>query len=217
MSREPIELANLLFEAASNVDALVSEAAPQLVGIRFNSEVLMEAGADQASDRRTENLPAQVIAKRLDNVPVLIGVLTGLPIKGNLEAQLRRYRNQATIARSWLASEAPNLQLFLISPEQARRDLNWRQLAAEIEADDRTCRKLVWLLDAAPTPADAKEFLDRTFLARPWPRPTEQRKELLDGIASFSLPAGWEEALDEDLDYNQLVEELIQIEQGAGA
>jgi hypothetical protein len=123
---------------------------------------------------------------------------------------LRGYRNQALIARSWLGSNAPNLQLFLIVPTYAQGDGKWRQVAAKIEADDRLCRKLVWLFDAANPIVSARRFLDRTFIARPWP--AVQRTGQLDNIANFALPKGWEEAIENpDHDFSSLVEQLIKI------
>lgn len=146
-----------------------------------------------------------------DDFPVLFGVLTGPPNRGNVSTQVLRYRNQATIARSWLGAAAPNLHLFLAGPIGAFGAPEWRQLAAEIEADDRVCRKLVWLFNDPPTADSAKEFLERTFVARPWP--TEQRSERLDSVANFSLPDGWEDALqDQELDFTTLVDRLIELQ-----
>jgi hypothetical protein len=213
-TREAPELATLLLEAARVSGATVADALPQLTGARFNTEVLSEAISGEGLSRHEGDLPQRVASALLDGMPVLFGAITGSPIKGSLNPQLRRYRNQATIARSWLSSEAPNLQLFLAGPAGALRDAAWRQLAAEIEADDRTCRKLVWLFDGAPTLEDARAFLERTFVARPWP--AEQLMQQLDGMANFSLPNGWEEAIeDPDLDFGGLVDRLIELERGA--
>jgi hypothetical protein len=90
---------------------------------------------------------------------------------------------------------------------------DWRQIAAEVEADDRTCRKLVWLFKD-PGQADAQAFLRRTFVARPWP--TSPQKVSLDAVASYSLPKGWEEAAeDPSLDFEGLVDRLVLLEGGA--
>ncbi len=92
-------------------------------------------------------------------------------------------------------------------------DGTWRQFAAEIEADDRVCRKQVWLFGTQPSVDEARDFLERTFVARPWP--SEQRTESLDTMANFSLPNGWEEALqNQELDFSGLVEQLIALEEG---
>jgi hypothetical protein len=201
--------ADLLLQAAERIGARVADGAAELIGSRFNSEVLSEAVS--SIKRHDNDLPRAVRAARIDDIPVLIGELSGTALRASIEPHLRRYRNQAIIARSWLAAEAPNLQLFLIGPQGAFSRSDWRQLASEIEADDRTCRKLVWLFDQAPTVDDAEAFLTRTFVARPWP--TQQQQVLLDTVASYALPDGWEEAVDDkDLDFDGLVEALIELE-----
>lgn len=204
------KFADLLLQAADRIGGKVSTAAIELVGSRFNSEVLSEAIGRSSITRHDNDLPNVVHAVRIDDVPVLIGELSGIALRASVEPQLRRYRNQATIARSWLAAEAPNLQMFLVGPPGAYGRPEWRQLAAEIEADDRTCRKLVWLLDQAPDAAEAEAFLARTFVARPWP--TQQQQVLLDTVASYALPEGWEEAVDKELDFDGLIEALIELE-----
>lgn len=203
--------ADLLLQAAGRIGARVADGPAELVGSRFNSEVLSEAVSGSSIARHDNDLPRAVRAARIDDIPVLMGELSGTALRASIEPQLRRYRNQAIIARSWLAAEAPNLQMFLIGPPGAYSRSDWRQLAAEIEADDRTCRKLVWLFDQAPTLDDAEAFLTRTFVARPWP--TQQQQVLLDTVASYALPDGWEEAVDDkELDFDGLVETLIELE-----
>jgi hypothetical protein len=211
---EAPKLAFLLINAARRIGATVRDGSPELVGSRFNAEVLSEAVAHSVVSRREGDLPTLITSVRIDDIPVLIGELSGAAIRSVVEPQLRRYRNQATIARSWLASEAPNLQLFLIGPGGSFGDSGWRQLAAEIEVDDRTCRKLVWLRDSKPGDDDAEVFLTRTFVARPWPNAHQQ--VLLDTVASYSLPEGWEEAADNaELDNDGLVSRLIALEEQA--
>lgn len=214
--REPPPLMQLMIEAAQGIGAVVTDAPEQLSGSGFNSEVLGDAIAGGTIGRRESDLPHYVAAATLDGIPVLFGMLDGSALKASVDQQMRRYRNQATIARSWLGSNAPNLQLFVSAPCGALRDPAWRQLAAEIEADDRTCRKLVWLFEKSPTLDDAKGFFERTFIARPWP--VDQLTQQLDSMANISLPIGWEEAIeDPDLDFSGLVERLIELERGASA
>lgn len=205
-------LISMLIDAADAIGASVADAPAYLTGPKFNAEVLSDAISGDFLSRRGNDLPQHVYAKQIDGFPVLIGILNG-PANGSiLDAQLRLYRNQATIARSWLGAEAANLHLFLIGPTGALVNASWRQFAAEIEADDRVCRKQVWLFDAAPSLDDAREFLERTFIARPWP--SEQRTELLDSMAKISLPHGWEEALqNQELDFSELVDKLIALEE----
>lgn len=204
-------LAPIFLQAALAIGATVTDAPEYLKGDRFNSEVLSDAISGSTLRRHGSDLPASVEAVVFDGFPVLLGVLAGPPNRANISTQVLRYRNQATIARSWLGAAAPNLHLFLVGPVGAFEDPAWRQLAAEIEADDRVCRKLVWLFNNSPTADGAKEFLERTFVARPWP--TEQRSERLDSVANFSLPDGWEDALqDEELDFSALVDRLIELQ-----
>lgn len=203
----------LMLEGARAVGASVGNAPPQLCGQRFNSEVLSEMIAVRTLDRRRAELPQHVAAAMLDGMPVLFGEIEGPSHRANIERQMRGYRNQATIARSWLGTEAPNLQLFLTGPIGAWRNPSWRQLAAEIEADERICRKLVWLFEGQPTIEDAKGFFERTFIARPWP--IEQTTQQLDRMVTFELPKGWEEAInDPELDFSGLVERLVELERG---
>jgi hypothetical protein len=203
----------VLADAARAIGATVSDAPAYLTGDRFNSEVLSDAISGSALRRQGSELPQAVNGVLFDGFPVLVGALSGPPNRANVATQLRRYRNQATIARSWLGAQAPNLHLFLAGPPGAIGDGSWRQLAAEIEADDRVCRKLIWLFDATPTFESARVFLERTFIARPWP--TEQRVERLDSIANFALPPGWEEALqNQELDFTALVDQLIELHGG---
>ncbi len=204
-------LATILRRAAGIIGSTVTDAPEHLKGDRFNSEVLSDAISGKTVRRQDSDLPASFEAVIFDSFPVLLGVLTGSPNRGNVTTQVLRYRNQATIARSWLGAAAPNLHLFLAAPIGAFGAPDWRQLAAEIEADDRVCRKLVWLFNDSPTEDSAKEFLERTFVARPWPK--EQRSERLDSVSNFSLPYGWEDALQEhELDFTALVDRLIELQ-----
>ena len=205
-----------MLEAARAIGATVADAPSYLKGDRFNSEVLSDAISGGTLRRQGSDLPQSVEAVVLDGFPILVGVLTGLANRASIGMQLRRYRNQATIARSWLGAEAPNLHLILAGPADSFAVSDWRQLAAEIEADDRVCRKLVWLFNGSPTVDSARNFLERTFIARPWP--TEQRSERLDSMANLSLPNGWEDAIqDKELDFSALVEQLIELQRGAAA
>lgn len=201
----------ILRDAARLIGASTNAAPSELKGDRFNAEVLRDGVSGNPVRRHDRDLPASIEAELFDDFPVLIGVLAGDPGEASIDAQLRRYRNQATIARSWLGVRAPNLHLFLIGPAGASVDSKWRQVAAEIESDDRVCRKLVWLFNENPTVPEARSFLERTFLARPWPlAPSAQR---LDEMADVALPPGWEEAiLDGQADANWLVDKLIELE-----
>ncbi len=211
MPNNASNLVPLLVRAAESIGAAVTVAPDYLKGDRFNSEVLSDAISGNAVRRQGSDLPTSVEAVVFDGFPILLGILVGPPNRSSVSTQVLRYRNQATIARSWLGAAAPNLHLFLAGPSGAFADPYWRQLAAEIEADDRVCRKLVWLFNDSATTDNAREFLERTFVARPWP--AEQRTERLDSAANFALPGGWEDALeDPDLDFAGLVDRLIELQ-----
>jgi hypothetical protein len=212
MAQDPV-YQPLLLTAARAMGAKVDMAPAEWTGAVFNAEVLSTAFKEPLQ-RHDRDLPRLVGAARLDDMPVLIGELEGPAERASMNDLSRRYRNQATIARSWLGPEAANLQLFLIGPRDARSDVRWRQLAAAIEADDRVCRKLVWLFEDDPSIELASDFLDRTFLARPWQANGREIAEL-DRMSDIALPAGWEAAIDDqELDTDLLVRRLIGIEGG---
>jgi hypothetical protein len=212
MAQEPV-YQSLLLTAARAMGAKVDMAPAEWTGTVFNAEVLSTAFKEPLQ-RQDRDLPRLVGAARLDDMPVLIGELEGPPERASVNDLSRRYRNQATIARSWVGPEAANLQLFLIGPPDARSDVRWLQLAAAVEADDRVCRKLVWLFQDDPSIELARSFLDRTFLARPWQADSPEIVEL-DRMSDIALPEGWEAVIDDpDLDTDDLVQRLIGFEVG---
>lgn len=60
-----------------------------------------------------------------------------------------------------------DLHLFVIATPASGRDEFIRRDRSRIEADERICRKQVWL---SGIDGNASEFLDSTFLANPWQR-----------------------------------------------
>ncbi|MCX5581642.1 hypothetical protein [Kaistia terrae] len=202
----------LILQAAETLGSDVAPAPPEWTGPAFNAEVLSSASRRPAFQRNEKDLPRQVVAFRVDGAPLLIGEIHGPPNLAVVADQLRRYRNQATIARSWLGAEGPNLQLFLVGPLGALSHRSWWQLAAGVEADDRICRKLMWLFDGSPTLESAVEFLGRTFVATPWDK-EEQIKAQLDQMADVGLPSGWQALVDdEELDAEGIVNRIIDLE-----
>jgi hypothetical protein len=207
--KELPRLQALILQAAAQLDANVETAPAEWTGAAMNAEVLRPMSGTSPFQRDERDLPKTVGAALLDATPVLMGELPGEAHRGAVDEALRRYRNQATIARSWMGAMGPNLQMFLYGPVGALNDRRWRQLAASAEADDRICRKLVWLFDEDPTRAAAIQFLQRTFVARPWTK--ESAMAQLDRM-EVPLPAGWETAIDNpDLDPEQLVRELVRL------
>jgi hypothetical protein len=202
----------LLLNAAEFLGSPVAAGPPEWTGPAFNAEVLSSTSGRPAFQRHENDLPARVAAFRVDNMPLLIGELSGPPNEAIVRDQLRRYRNQAAIARSWLGNEGPNLQMFLIGPEGGLSTQDWVQLAATIEADDRICRKLVWLFAGPPTLESAVQFLGRTFVATPWDK-EERIQARLDQIADVGLPPGWQAIVDdEELDAEGVVNKIIDLE-----
>lgn len=202
----------LLLEGAMSLGSDVAAAPPEWTGPAFNAEVLSSPVGRPAFQRNEKDLPGQVVAFRIDGTPLLIGEVSGPPTMALVADQLRRYRNQAAIARSWLGAEGPNLQLFLIGPEGALGHRSWLQLAATIESDDRICRKVVWLFDGSPNLESALQFLGRTFVATPWDR-EERIKAQLDQMADVGLPDGWQAVVDdEELDAEGVVNKIIDLE-----
>lgn len=202
----------LLLQGATSLGSDVTAAPAEWIGPAFNAEVLSSAVGRPAFQRNEKDLPGHVVAFRIDGTPLLIGEISGPPMMAVVADQLRRYRNQAAIARSWLGAEGPNLQLFLIGPEGALGHRSWLQLAATVEADDRICRKVMWLFDGSPTPQSALQFLGRTFVATPWDK-EERIKAQLDQMADVGLPDGWQAIVDdEELDAEGVVNKIIDLE-----
>lgn len=109
--------------------------------------------------------------------------------------------------------------LILVSNAGADREPEWIALAAEIERNDRVCRKLVWLPPgtAERSNESVRSFLGRSFLARPWLSESPEPLAALDAATSPSeLLGDWEVILDQNLrsepDYVTLIRALIEKE-----
>lgn len=204
----------LFRDAAERMGARVEDAEQELVGDRLNAEVWSDLHPDVTAERPRRDLPESVIASRLDGTPVLFGMLVESADQADFRDAFRRYRNQATIARSWLGADAQELQLFLIGPPGVASDSQWQDTARRIEADDRICRKLVWLPPSEPTIEDAVMFLGRTFLAAPWRRSRMPAAMRLDQMSDIPLPPDWITLLeDEALSVDGLVAKLVEVTQ----
>jgi hypothetical protein len=133
-------------------------------------------------------LPLEVSTASIGRVPILFGRLPNSPEVALVRDAVRRYVNQAVVARSHLSPEqALDLQLWLLGPEGSEDDPDWRALALAIERDDRVARKLVWLPPAAAEePGEAfAGFIARTFLARPWKAFPQQPSGQLDRLSAL--------------------------------
>ena len=129
------------FEALADVlreqGIVVSELPPEVFGYRLKPETWLEEGDDALALRATNSLPAEVSGACIDGTPVLFCILAGDATYEGMNDNLRRLRNQATIARSWLDADAANLQMFVsVSPNGASTSA-WLEYAGLIEADDR--------------------------------------------------------------------------------
>jgi len=211
MAEERADLIHLLLMAAAAMDVDIVEAVPEWSRDRFSVELLSGVGGQEDRERLENDLPTSFTAIRLDRTPVLVGTLDGPRSREYVQDVLRRYRNQAKIARSWLGADSANLQVFLLGPPGTGDDPVWRQLAAEIETDDGVCRKLVWLPQEPTSVQDAGEFLGRTFVARPW-EGASAMAERLDRMSEIALPPGWTDLVfDEALDADTLISGLINL------
>ena len=106
--------------------------------------------------------------------------------------------------------------VFVLEPTESNcKTLN--DLSNEIERDDRVCRKMVWL--KGPYGKSVENFLDRTFLARPWactsPATADALLPLTDdlGISNDEL---FDALMDEELDGEEFVRKLMTIMGGNG-
>jgi hypothetical protein len=141
-----------------------------------NSEALASAvfrGARNLESTQIQpvDLPTQVTSLKLGRNSVLLGELPDTPSKESIEEVLRRFRNQAVIARSYLTSnEALDLQVFLVGPPGSESSDQWSTLALLIERDEKVARKLAWLRpsDSSNNEKSYRDFIRRTFLAQPW-------------------------------------------------
>jgi hypothetical protein len=125
--------------------------------------------AKEESAAPDADLPKEAESSIIGHHAILLGEL-GDSIAAARE-QWHRFLSQAAIARSWLSAEtSEDLNLYLVGPSGSDARVPWREIAAEIERDERVCRKLVWLPPAtvAEQEDSLAHFLSRTFLARPW-------------------------------------------------
>lgn len=181
-----------------------------VAGERLKQETWLAEQPLSFAERAAQLLPPLVQAVRIDGTPVLMCSAGGDASDEGARDLLRRLRNQATIARSWLEGDAPNLQVFVALGSADRPTAPWLPLARDIETDDRICRKLVWLIGrGGETP---EEFLSRTFLATPWATSDASAVYALDALSTISLPEGWSAVLeDEGLDTAALVRALAKV------
>lgn len=159
-------LSERLLVRARHLEIEIRERPPALRKTRMRGAALAAEEEDATPDAE---LPEHAESSIIGHHAVLLGEL-GDSIAAARE-QWHRFLSQAAIARSWLPAEtSEDLNLYLVGPSGSDAAVPWRELAAEIERDERVCRKLVWLPPASPDEQETSlaHFLSRTFLARPW-------------------------------------------------
>jgi len=107
-----------------------------------------------------------------------------------------------------------NIVMFCIAPSGHQDQPEWKMMAGQFERDDLVCRKLVWLPSSGLD--NARNFLDRTFLARPWDMAVQQGPDELAALAeSLAVPTEWMKRLmDSELDGADLLNALLEISDG---
>jgi hypothetical protein len=139
------------------------------------------------------------------------------------DLEYRRALWWAALIRSQIAPKArADLHLLLVAPEATEFDAGWRARAIRWEADQRFCRKFVWLPSANPT-KDVGTLIDRTFLATPWtgevaePRSLDPLRSLSEELAAkgtlpVTLIDRWFEVLASDeSSATQIAEGLVRL------
>lgn len=147
-------------------------------------------------------------AIEIDHFRVLFAALPRAPRDAPrcLDAQLDRALRVWTNAGQ---SAAVYLYLFFAGPIASSTDPSWQRAAAEIERDERVCRKLVWLPDAECGNLDA--FIRRTFLASPWTEAEQPGAGELAWLGDeLGVPEAWlEHLMNPSLEGRSLVEALL--------
>ena len=147
------------------------------------------------------DLPKEYTSFLIGHHAILIGAL-GMDIR-DAHVCLHRFMNQAAIVRSWLPSESSeDLNLFFVGPTGSDLKKEWREFAACIERDERVCRKLVWLPSANISDQESymDQFINRTFLARPWSDVHAPSEGDIDRLSNLSEKLASEEASRETID-----------------
>lgn len=193
-------LLTALAERARQLGLTVAVDPPELMERRLLAEAIGKslgpaAGMDAASALPAdtgidgEHLPERVRALAMGHHSILIGALGEDVGQSVVHDQLRRWHNQAVIARSWLGARGDDLLLVLVGPPRSGASDRWKRIAQEIERNERVCRKLIWLPSAelAERPASLEMFLGRTFLARPWVEAGDGQAPIAAQVALDSL------------------------------
>lgn len=141
------------------------------------------------------SLPREVRGLIVGAYPLILGAVQADDVASAL-AEIRRFSNQAAVARTWLPPEqADNLQIFLVGPVGSDTASDWRNLQSRVERDEQICRKLIWLppADEVARNQSLTAFLARTVLVRPWgddDAAPSGRLDVLESLARAPLAPG---------------------------
>jgi len=151
-------------------------------------ERLLEGLSSDLPDPTRERLPE--FRRALELQPASLGVLLcGLDAKSPDESYRSALWWTGLVRSELVPSRRSDLHLFLVAPIGTINDPRWQGRRSRIESDERFCRKFVWLPSSAPDPAEIGNFLDRTFLARPWTGETAEPRSL-DPLERLAEEAG---------------------------
>ncbi|MBY3211770.1 ABC-three component system middle component 1 [Rhizobium laguerreae] len=172
-----------------------------------------------SGDTTNVSLPANARGLQL-GLYAVIAVPLRLESAASVEDDLKAAHNQMIIARSYL-SNAQVIDAHIIFVAEGKSD-DWKQHVDRIQRDEATCRKLVWMPDRQDFDRSFAEFVDCSFLARPWlvaiarDAPLDQNQELVEtvlreqGLSEGAAKAWVELAASRIDDPEQLVERLVE-------
>lgn len=112
-------------------------------------------------------LPRNALGLRLGDYPVIVAALV-LDSKEGMVKALRALHNQMIIARSYMRAEEVINAHILICANVMDSQVDVQGIVDLAERDEAVCRKLVWIPKKDSVTPSYKNFLARTFLARPW-------------------------------------------------
>lgn len=131
-----------------------------------------------SASARVEPQPPR-FRRALELKPASVAVLLSGLDSSNTEDSYRAALWWAGLVRSEITpARRSDLHLILIAPAGTFDEPSWCARRGLYEADERFCRKFVWLPTETPSPSEIGTFLDRTFLARPWEAQTAEPSSL---------------------------------------
>jgi hypothetical protein len=152
-------------------------------------EVALEVGAPVRSAPEQSG-PEGDQSLMIDCYSILITQLGDFLAAPEAQAEVSAQQRRAGIALTWLQpSMRSDLNLFIVGPPGSSDSPDWGDFAGQVERNEQVCRKLVWLpsRDSSQWETGARNFCDRTFLARPWlQQPTIATEPHLDPLGRLA-------------------------------